>query len=291
MKRARSDIHFSGDDAHAFLPWVIGIMACMATLLLCLGVTVSGWIVDRSGTYSNSFTVNIPASVEALPEKMPKIRDTLMHVPGVTGVTQVSEEKLRAMLKPWLGSSDAVDALPLPTVLDILTSPAAVIDYKTVQSSLATIAPGTEIDAHELWVASFSHFSEAVRSLMTLLATLIIGGLGLMIAFMCRASLKLHARTVNLLHSIGAEDNYIMRQFQTEAFWVTLRGTVPGCLVAGKFYWGAGLYMTSLQSSILPPFSIQLSHLVLVILMPLACGFVAWMAARISVVNQLQRSL
>jgi len=288
---SQSDIYFAGDDAHAFLPWIIGIMAAMATLLLCLGITVGSWVVGHSDNYANNFTVNIPASVENLSEKLPRVLDTLQKMHGVTNITQISEKNLRAMLKPWLGSSDETDALPLPTVFDITTAPASAMDYKKVQTTLDAIAEGTEVDAHELWVANFLNFSAALRSLMTILATLIIGGLALMIAFTCRASLKLHSRTVALLHSIGAEDNYIMQQFQREAFLVTLRGTVPGCVAAGLTYWAAGIYMASLQSSIIPSFSMSFSHLALLLLMPLICGVIAVGAARLSVIQQLQRVL
>ena len=205
-------------------------MACMATLLLGLGVTVGGWVVERGGSYTSSFTVNVPANTEGMSDKLGDVLAALKKTHGVTDIAQTSEEKLRDMLRPWLGNSEAVDALPLPIVLDITTD-GTPIDYKVLQSILSHIADGTEVDAHELWVASFIHFSYAVRTLLAMLATLIVGGLGLMIAFTSRASLKLHARTVNLLHSIGAEDDYIMRQFQHESpFLVTLRGTVPGCL-------------------------------------------------------------
>ena len=287
----RSDIHFAGDDAHAFLPWIIGIMACMATLLLCLGVTVGSWVVDHSEDYANSFTVNVPSSIEDLSDKLPKVLDTLQKAPGVTNVKQVSEEKLRDMLKPWLGSGLDAGALPLPFVFDVTTAPGTKLDYKRVQTILDVIAEGTQVDSHEAWVGNFISFSAALRSVMTALAVLIIGGLALMIAFTSRASLKLHARTVNLLHSIGAEDNYIMGQFQREALLVTLRGTLPGCIAAGLCYWGAGLYMVSLQSPILPSFSMRLAHVLLLAAMPIACGIISIIAARISVIKQLERVL
>jgi cell division protein FtsX len=140
-------------------------------------------------------------------------------------------------------------------------------------------------------VASFSDFSAAIGALMGILASLIIGGLALMIAFMCRASLKLHGRTVSLLHSIGAEDVYIMRQFQHEAFWVTLRGTIPGCILAILTYWAAGYYMSLLASSMLPSLGFKIGHFILLVLMPLACAGVAWLTARVSVIRQLQRTL
>jgi len=291
MKKRKTDIYFSGDDSHAFLPWVIGIMACMATLLLCLGVTVGGWIIDKSEGYSNSFTVNIPSNTEEVSTKMLDIKNVLEAMPGITKVSQISESKLRDMLTPWLGSSDAVDALPLPIVLEVTTVENQSFNYADIQAELNDIVSGIEVDAHERWVASFSDFSAGLRSIMGILATLIICGLALMIAFASRASLKLHARTVSLLHSIGAEDIYIMRQFQLEAFMVTLRGTIPGCMLAILAYWLAGSYMASLPSSMLPPLNMTPSHIALLLGMPLACGAIAWMTARISVIKQLQRVL
>src|SRR5256885_381801 len=104
----RSDIPFNADDAHAFLPWVIGIMVCMATLLLCLELTLGSWIIDRSATYANNFTVNVPAGGDDMPAKLSRIHDALEKIRGVTDVSQVSDSKLRDMLKPWLGSGETV---------------------------------------------------------------------------------------------------------------------------------------------------------------------------------------
>jgi len=291
MKFSRTDIHFSGDDAHAFLPWVVGIMAWLATLMLCFGISVGSWITDRGGSYANNFTVNIPSIIDDLPNRAVKVIETLEKIPGVESVKQESEESLRDLLKPWLGSTEAVDALPLPIVIEVTVKENAEINTDELQKKLIKIAPGTEFDTHAQWMTNFMQFSAAVRTIMGLLATLVITGLGLMIAFMCRASLKLHARTVNLLHSIGAEDTYIARQFQVEASIITLRGTIPGCIIACVFYWLTGVYMASLQSTILPAFTMKPTHIALCIIMPLACGAVAWAAARISVLKQLQRVL
>lgn len=291
MKLSRTDIPFSGDDAHAFLPWVVGIMASLATLMLCLAISVGGWILDRGGSYTNTFTVNISATADGVGDKLPAIEDALKAADGVLIIRRESDESLRDLLRPWLGNSDSLDALPLPIVYEVTVQDAEAVDHPALQKKLDAIMPGIEVDTHERWVASFSHFSSAVRTLMGILSGMVIGGLALMIAFMCRASLKLHARTVNLLHSIGAADAYIMRQFQYEAMLVTLRGTVPGCLLAGLAYWAAGSYMATLQSALMPPFSMQAGHFMLIVLMPLACGSVAWLAARISVFKQLQRVL
>ncbi|MDE3015386.1 MAG: hypothetical protein KGI29_00475 [Pseudomonadota bacterium] len=287
----RSDIPFNADDAHAFLPWIIGIMACMATLLLCLGVTVGGWIIDHHNVYANSFTVTLPVANDDHPAKTSDVQKALQIIPGVSNVNRVSENRLREMLKPWIGNSDGTLDLPLPTVFDVTLRSAAAVNYDAVQKQIAAITPGAEVDGHERWIASFANFSAVAQSIVAGLAMVIICGLGLIIAFTCRAALKLHGRTVQLLHSIGAEDNYIMRQFQREAVKLALYGAAPGALAAGLVYWGAGIYVASLRASLLPALPMTMTHLALILLMPPCCGGVAWTAARLSVIRQLREVL
>lgn len=287
----KNDIPFSADDSHAFLPWVIGIMVGLAGLLLCLGLTVDGWIVDRHQSYEKRFTVNIPASVEDLDKKMKVITEVLQGTKGVNTVSQVSKDKLQDMLKPWVGRNSSLDNLPLPTVLDVTMDNATAVNLTELQTKLAIVASGVEIDSHEQWIANFSDFSATIGYLVIILATLIISSLSLTIAFTSRAALKLHARTIGLLHSIGAEDGYIARQFQRDACRLTLYGTVPGCIAAGLIYWATGFYMQSLGSSMLPSLAMNFSHLVLLLTLPLACAAIAWLTARFSVLQQLQHRL
>lgn len=287
----RPDINFASDDSHAFLPWVIGVMVGLATLLLCLGLTVDGWIIDRNTSYENRFTVTVPSTIDDLDTKFKLILDTLKNTKGVTDIIEVEPDRLHRMLESWLGSVDSLDDLPMPRVLDVATSRDVVPDYKGLESKLGIIAKGTTVSSHEHWVASFSQFSSGLEALIAILAAMIIISLALTIAFTSRASLKLHARTVGLLHSIGAEDQYIARQFQQDACMLTLRGTIPGCLLAGIAYWLTGMYMVSLGSSLLPSFSMHVPHYVLLVVMPVACTGVAWVAARFSVLQQLHHKL
>lgn len=288
----RSDIPFASDDSHRFLPWLIGVMACLATLLLCVGVTINGWIISHNSNYSGSFTVNVPAGLSDADSKIGKVQDNLKKITGVTDVSKLTDGQVKDLLKPWLGNDDTLDSLPLPVVIDVtMDSAAAHPDYASLQKTLAAIAPGTEIDAHERWVSAFADFSATAQFLMTVFAVLILSSMGVMIAFTSRASLKLHAKTVHLLHAIGAEDRYIARQFQGEAFKLVLPGAALGCLAAGFIYWAIGIYITSLPASLMPSLSMRKAHLILLLMMPPLCAFAACAVSRWSVMRQLQDTL
>ncbi len=286
----RSDINFSADDSHRFLPWLIGVMVGLAALLLCIGLSLNHWVVDRHGSYSGSFTVNIPAS-DNQPERIAKIRGALKGHSGITQITEINPAKLQDMLKPWLGEGKLED-LPLPSVLEVtLDNPSVYMDYTVLQKNLASVVPGIEVDAHERWIAAFSNFSSTVRALTLFLSVLIIGVVIMTIAFASRTSLKLHSKTVHLLHAIGAEDRYIARQFQFEALKLVVPGAILGCIGAGILYWAISAYVTKLNISLLPPLTVTGVHLWLLLIMPAACAAAAWLVARTSIALQLQRVL
>ena len=288
----RYDIAFANDDTHRFLPWLIALMVGMAALLLCLGTSINGWVLDRHSDYSNSFTVDIPTQGDDMAAKLSKIRESLQKVKGIAAVEQISDARMKEMLKPWFGSGDAIQDLPLPIVLDVmLDAKAPAPNYSELQKELAVIAPGTQVDARERWISSFAQFSGALQVLVTLLAVTIALVMAVTISFASRASLHLHERTVGLLHSMGAEDGYIARQFQREAFMLTLRGALAGCAVAGFLYLLIGRYMASLQVATLPSLLMGISHILLLLLLPVACGAVAWGAAYVTVRHQLQKVL
>ncbi len=286
------DISFAGDEAHTFLPWLVGIMAGLTAFLLCLGITVNHWVVNRESSYSNSFAVSIPAEFADQKETIARQREILEKTEGVAQVSEIPREKLQDMLKPWLGGHNASADLPLPVVFDVsLTTSAASVNVPQLQKRLAALAPGTEIDTQEHWAQAFTSFSDSIKYLSFLLATLLVGSMFMTVAFSSRASLKLHMRTVLLLHSIGAEDRYITNQFQQEAFRLVLPAAFAGCMAAGIGYWCVGTYMASLRISVMPAIVITQPHAALLLLMPLLCAFTAWVVARIAITTQLQNTL
>ena len=268
-------------------------MVGMAALLLCLGTSISGWVVDSHTSYTSSFTVDVPSQGDGTgAAKIAKIHDTLQKLKGVTTVTELSDDRMRDMLKPWFGSGEGLDGLPLPTLLDVAFDPKMPApNYVDIQKELDAIVQGTQVDARERWVNSLSQFSDALQLLVSLLAVTIAMVMAVTISFASRASLQLHERTVGLLHSMGAEDSYIAGQFQREAFMLTLRGALAGCVVAAVLYLLVGRYMASLQVASLPSLKMGMSHVLLLVALPFSCGVVAWCAAYVTVRRQLQEVL
>ncbi|MEZ5691753.1 MAG: FtsX-like permease family protein [Rickettsiales bacterium] len=289
----RTDIAFSSDDSHRFLPWLIGIMVCLACLLLCFVISINSWINNQHNDYSNSLTVNIPVKVgETIPqEKIDEIAELLKKNPAINKVKRIEKDELQKMLVPWLGENMAQSELPLPIVLDVELYKNTDIDTEELQKNIDDIVEESEIDTKENWVKAFINFSSTIRLIMIIFASLIIVSIGLMISFTSRASLHLHNKAVRLLHSTGAEDKYITKQFQYEAFLLTMRGTIAGCFIIALVFWAIDYYITSLNNPAIPSLDMGTTHIKIIILFAISCGVVSLMSARISVMKQLKKML
>lgn len=287
-----SDFTFAKDDTHRFLPWHIGIMVALATLLLLLVFSLGQWVGVHQEDYDYTVSVIIPGSLEKLDQTTDLVRDTINKDPAVASVKQVSEANLRDMLSPWIGTGDAMYDMPLPVVLDVtLKKNGAKLDESGLKKALSAIEPTIELDTHNSWAEVFAAFIRVLQWLAVLLVATILGAMALMITFSARASLHLHERTVSLIHGMGAADSYIARQFQNEHFKIGLKAAAIGAVVAAICYFALGRAVAGINTPVLPSFDFTAPHVVLIALMPLGCACIVLLATRYSVLSQLKKVL
>lgn len=289
----KSEFTFARDDSHRFLPWHIGTMVALATLLLALVVSLGGWVGSHARDYNGNMSVILPGSLDKLDEKSKKVQSLLKEQDGVVSINMVAESELLDMLEPWIGDGDALTDTALPIVIDVMLAEktdAAVIQ-KSIRPKLMDIAPTIELDNKNSWADLFARFVGMLQALALVLVLVILVAMILMIAFSARASLHSHRRTVNLLHTMGAEDSYIAKQFQNEHFKISLKGATCGALVATAGFLLFGWATSSLEAAILPSFSIHNGHIALVVAMPFVCALIALISTRMAVLSQLKRVL
>ncbi len=287
----KSDFTFAKDDAQRFLPWHIGIMVALATLLLALVLSLGSWVGTHRQDYIGAVSVIIPGSLEKLDEKTSRVKAALGKDKAVLEVKQVTERELRGLLSPWIGDGDALFDMALPVVLEITLHEGTQLDAAAMKSSLAAIDPMIELDTHNSWAEVFAAFINILQWLAVLLVATILGAMTLMITFSARASLHLHERTVSLLHGMGAEDGYIASQFQYEHFKISLKAAAIGVAAAALGFWALGRAVAAINTPILPSFGFAMPHVALMLVMPLACGMIVLLATRYSVLAQLRKTL
>lgn len=266
---ASPDIPFAKDDANRFLPWIIAFMVCLTGLTLAAVVTVQSALFRWSGEYFNSFTVQVPAGVVQEHKLDPqRLVSMLSDNDWAESAREIPRSEMQSLIEPWLGSGAAVDGLPLPLLVEVKLKGDAKVDVPALQKRLQRIAPGAEIDDYQLWMARFHAFTRNLQWVAGAFAALMVSTTLALVVLAAKTSLRLHEKTVDVLYTIGAADEYIARQFQRNASDVVLRGALLGTAAAFVLYALAGQMTAALESMLLPPMDITLAHIVLFLALP-----------------------
>lgn len=289
LRSFKPDIPFSREDANRFLPWVVGLMVCLSGLFLAGALSVHDSSLTAGRLNADSFQIYVPHHLEtdSLGEK---VKAALRTYPEVKDVIALNNDDIAKLIAPWTGRSLELDHLPLPLVMEVtlkdITERAAVIDRITTR--VRQIDAAIEVESYQQWVDQLMQFTGMLRLLAIALAILILAGLTMIIIITARTSLKLHYRTVQILHHIGATDEYILRQFIINGVFTMLRGAAPGAGVAAILYTVIAYSSSALSSPLLPQIDILPMHIALFILLPVFTAVASYVAVRLTVQHMLE---
>ena len=285
-----SDIALARDESSRFLPWIIALMVYLSALVLAGGFTLNNTINNSYNAQTESFSVNIPHI--PLPDKeheiIEKVISALKSAPGVASVELVSTDQIKTMVAPWLGKSEALANLPLPSIIEAKAIKGSTLDYDAMRKKVDAMVGGASIDDHKKWIADFAGFINVIQYTLLLIAVIILSATAFVVIFACKTSLKIHRNTVNLLHRLGAMDNYIAKQFQEHAARLTLKGAFVGCGFASMTLMALHITASRIDSPLFPAFSFSLNHWLILFLLPVFTSMLAGFAARFSVLKTLR---
>jgi cell division transport system permease protein len=197
----------------------------------------------------------------------------------------LADTAAQKLLAPWLGDANLKD-LPVPRLIDITIEPTE-LNPVTLQQRLSAAVPGAVFDDHRQWVGGLRALAHALE----LVAVAILGLVGsvavIAIIFATRSGMAVNREVVEVLHLIGARDDYIANGFARHASVMALRGGVGGALLAT----GALLVLqssgASLANGLLPSFTIGIVSWALIAALPVCSAVLAALTARVTVMASL----
>ena len=293
MFSQHSDLPLDKDTLSQFLPWLIAFMVFIAVLamagMLLLASTASRW--DRG--ISGSLTVQIlPAETLAKDsERLQKVLLVLGEMPEVKYFETFGDDKMMALLKPWLGTAAVSDDLPLPRLIDVELKSGARLDLGKLSKRLESIIPGVTIDDHSVWLERLVHLTRGLEGL----AAIVLAFIGLAtvgtVVFTTRTGLAIHRNAIEVLHFIGAQDSYIASQFASRALTLGLKGGAIGLFLAVPTLWTIAAMARKMESGLLPDFSLGLAHYSVGVALPVVIALIAMISAHFTVMKTLSRML
>lgn len=283
-----SDIPFTRDDAHRLLPWMIACLVGLTALLLMLAFSLSGTLEEQARDVFGTVQVELPSGTsDAMRER---VIAALRATPGVVEVAWLTPAQMQALLRPWIGNELALDGLSLPVLIDVKTEVSgtrSVLDIPAARAALEKIIRPIRIEDRGPWLTHMARAMHYVQALVLLLAAALLACVVALVVLVARASLKLHFKTVHLLHMFGATDEYILRQFQRNNALLVGRGALYGVGFAVAISGAAVALSHHWQSPVLPAITILPAHLLTLILLPIFTALIALLATRRTVQSML----
>lgn len=294
--KRRYDIPLGKNEGTDFLVLLIALMTFLAVMALS-GSFALGSMTERwSSGLENKLTIEIPAeksngdlrTKEQITDFTEKVVKSLESNPSIKSFNVLQNEDIQGLISPWLGEDMVLDEIPLPGLVSAelhISSPEVL---QILEKDMALINNNIRIDTHETWLMSLLRVTGALK-LSASAITLIIGLTTIVaVAGGVRARMAIHRADVELLHLMGASDDYIMKQFQRHALILAVKGALAGMALSLI----ALLIMSGLSSgegaeSVLPGLSLQPIQMLGLIILPAFACLIAAIASRFTVLRVL----
>jgi cell division transport system permease protein len=287
--RQPSPLPLERDGSGRFLPWLIALMVFLAALSIGGAALIADGLARWDRTLQGTLTVELPRPTDdAAADAAVRSAVTLVRaVPGVASVRPLDHAEVVALLRPWLGENfDAAD-LPLPALLDVRLEPGKDIDRATLEQHLDAVVPGSGVERRGAWLDQLFRVARVIEWAMIVIVFLVGSVTVTAVVFTTRTGLALHAELIDLLHTMGATDSYIARQFQRHAFGLGLRGGIAGLIAAFLLF---GAIRIAGQGNIMAvDLRFPLVAGLALLLLPPLVGLVGLLTARSTVLRSLAR--
>ncbi|MDP6389420.1 MAG: cell division protein [Alphaproteobacteria bacterium] len=293
MLGGRTDFSIVGDPSTRLLPWIVGVMVYLAGLMLAVALMLSGVAADWSQGLEAKITVQVaPGEDEdevAVDKRVVATVRVLLKTPGIAAARPLPKNEIMTLLEPWLGAGISTADLPLPRVIDVTLEDDRRPDLAALAKRLAEAAPGSSIESHEYWRRNLVDLIGSIEAVAAVMIGLIALVAVTAVVFTTRSGLAVHHEVIEVLHLIGAQDDYIARQFQRQALALALKGSIGGTALTLLTLVAVGRVAADLDSTLLPPVALHAWHWAVLALLPVPAAYVAMITARRTVMRVLAR--
>lgn len=215
------------------LVMVIVIMSFLASM--AAGTAVLVWRASQqwSSDVSQEASVQIRGRPGVdLNGEVARVSEIIRAVPGVVSVHAFTREESEKLLEPWLGESLNFDELPVPRLIVVTLDRTNASTVEGLRSTLKRDAPAAAFDDHRGWSERLSTMGHTLVIVAVLVLVLILLAMALAVAFATSGAMAGSREIVDVLHFVGATDEYICRQYQQQFLTFGLKGGCIGALAA-----------------------------------------------------------
>lgn len=271
---------------------VIAILTFLAALCAGGAELVAASSAQWRSEIAREVTIQIrPNPQRSMEDDVARAVALARQTPGVEAAQPFTKEESERLLEPWLGTGLDFKDLPVPRLIVIKLKEDARPDFGPLRQSLQKDIPGATLDDHALWVSRLSTMANTIIGTGIFLVALVLVAAGLAVIFATRGAMAGNKEVVEVLHFVGANDDFIAKEFQRRFFRLGLRGSAIGAGAALVLTIVLGLITRSWRASpagdqieaLFGAFSISWTGYLVVILIALLVALITGIVSRLTV--------
>ncbi|KMO29923.1 cell division protein FtsX [Methylobacterium variabile] len=212
---------------------VIAILTFLAALCAGGAEIVASSAAQWQGSVAQEVTIQVrPGPGRDTDADVATAAALAAATPGVAATRPFSKGESERLLEPWLGSGLDLGDLPVPRLITVRLG-SGTPDLGSLRQRLAEALPGVaSLDDHALWLSRLSTMANTVVGVGIAVVALVLLATGLAVTFATRGAMAGNREVVEVLHFVGADADFIAREFQRRFFRLGLRGGGIGAAAA-----------------------------------------------------------
>lgn len=246
----KNDSFTEDEDSSVFMYVLTSIYMYLFIVVLAIVMTINSMASNWEKDIMGSITIQIlpiedenkHVDIKKTQTQTDNVLNFMENVSGVAQVRLLDKETVEKLLTPWLGNKVDISLLPIPQLLDIKLKNDAEINYDEITRGLHKVTPNASIDNHRLWLNKLLKFAASLRNIALAILLMVAVICAFSIYYSARTSLGINIESIEILHIIGANDDYIARHYARNyakiGFFAGIIGlliAVPCILLIGKY--------------------------------------------------------
>ncbi len=213
------------------------VVIAIMTFLACL--TAGGvYMVNQSANawvnnIASEITIELdPVNAPDIDKKMTLVSLFLAKQKGITRVKPLTAEDSAKLLEPWLGSTAALSALPIPRLIAVEIDRSNPPDIELIKNALNQNFEGVTLDDHRRWQAEIRTLTRSTALGGIAVLGLVAAATIAVIVSATRSAMASNREIIEVLHFVGAKERFISGEFERHFLGLGVRAGLMGALAA-----------------------------------------------------------
>ena len=285
-----------GNDTN-FIILLIALMSFLAVLALSGTIAIDTMTNRWSSGLENKVTIEIAVetkdghilSQETIDQETLSLYNMLSEHPDVKSANILNHEDIQELLSPWLGQGMSLEDIPLPGLIAVELRNIDEQGLKALKKKIEDTSSYAQLETHREWLSDLIHFTSALQ-MLAFIITLIIGAITIVaISYAVRTRLELHHNEVELLHHMGASDNYIAEQFRDHAIILSFKGGAIGTVAGLIITFILTLLSRNSGTDLIPVINVGAWGIIILCLVPVIVCIIAVITSHLTVLRNLAK--